>query len=225
MHIGKGYRVLRFILWLFTPKMKTEWEVPFDGEPCVFCPNHARAWGPIDMCVHFELRDQSHTWYNAGIIDRKGLPAYVRNDNWWNPKSKLAFFYNATIPYIVSWILPPVIRSTPGIPVYYDEHVIKTFKDSVEVLKQGEHLVIFAQYPDGYQHHASELSKGFLLIAPMAYRRLGIRLKFYPVHVDQKKRTIRVMKPVEYDPDRKHEEQEAELLQAIGSRVWDDEQG
>jgi hypothetical protein len=218
-----SYRIIRALVRLFTPTLRTEWEEPFDGEACVFCPNHARAWGPIDICAYFDLRDKIHPWYNAGVIDRKGLPAYVRNDNWWNPKSKLAFLYNITIPYIVALLMPPIMRSTPGIPVYYDEHVIKTFKDSIEVLRKGEHLAIFAQYPDGYQHHASELSKGFLLMGPMAYRRLGIRLKFYPVHIDEKKRLIRVMKPIVYNPDIPHAEQEQTLLEALSSQVYDDE--
>lgn len=152
--LKKSYRILRTILGLFIPKTKTIWDEPWDGEPCVFCPNHDRAWGPINMCVTFDERDRIHPWYNAGIIDRKGLPAYVRNDNWWNPKSKLAWFYNATIPYLVSWILPPIIKTTPGIPVYYDAKVATTFRKSTDQLKQGESLVIFAQYPDGYESHA-----------------------------------------------------------------------
>ena len=219
--IKKSFRVLRNLAWFFLPKMKTVWDEPFDGEPSVFCPNHARAWGPISMVTQFELWETSHPWYNAGIIDRKGMPAYVRNDNWWNPKSRLAWFYNATVPYLAALILPPVIRSTPGIPVYYDSKVVKTFRESTEVLKKGEHLVIFAQFPDGYQSHAAELSKGFLLIAPLAWKRCGIRLKFYPVHVDQKARTIHVQKPVIFDPDRTLEEQEAELLEKLTAGIWD----
>ena len=221
MALKWGYRVLRGLLWLFTPRVRTVWEVPFDGEPCVFCPNHDRAWGPINMCVHFDQRDKVHPWYNAGVADREGLPAYVRNDSWWNPKSPLAPLYNATIPYLASWIMPPVIHSTPGIPVYYDAQVYRTFKDSVEVLRSGEHLVIFAQYPDGYQSHSDKLSRGFVLIGPLAWRRLGIRLKFYPVHVCQRERTIRVMAPVIYDPDRPAEEEEERLLTLLGERVYD----
>ena len=221
MALKKSYRVLRGLLRLVTPKMRTEWEVPFDGEPCVFCPNHARAWGPIDLCVHFSLRDKVRPWYNAGVIDRKGLPAYVRNDNWWNPDSFLAPLWNVTIPYIVSWVMPPVMRSTPGIPVYYDAKVYQTFRQSIEALKEGGFPVIFAQLPDGYKSHGEHLLKGFLLIAPMAWRKLGIRLKFYPVHVDQKARLIRVMRPVQFDPDRTLEEQEAEMLKALEAGIYD----
>ena len=221
MELKRSFRFLQKLVRIFTRPMKTVWDVPYDGEPCVFCPNHARAWGPIGMAVHFELADSCHPWYNAGTIDRKGLPAYVRNDDWWDPKSKLAWFYDKTVPYLVAWLLPPIIRSTPGIPVYYDAKVATTFRQSTECLKKGESLVIFAQYPDGYESHAEHLSKGFLLIAPLAWRRCGIRLKFYPVHVDPKERVIHVMAPIQYDPDRSMEEQEPELLAHLEAGIWD----
>lgn len=218
---GKLYRLLCGAARAVKRPMKTVWDVPYDGEPCVFCPNHDRAWGPIAMQVWFELRETAHPWYNAGVIDRKGLPAYVRNDNWWNPKSRLAPLYNATIPYLASWILPPVMRSVPGIPVYYDAGVTKTFRKSLEVLRSGENLVIFAQFPDGYESHSEHLSKGFLLIGAMAAKRLNMALKFYPVHIERKTNTIHVMAPVTYDPERSHEEQEPELLEKLEAGIWD----
>ena len=49
--MGKLYTVLRGACRVVMPKMRAEWAVPFDGQPSVFCPNHAGAFGPIDMCV------------------------------------------------------------------------------------------------------------------------------------------------------------------------------
>ena len=72
-------RLVRFVL----PDMETVWEEPFDGEAAVFCPNHAASFGPIAMCAFFSLRDQCHPWLNAGIMERKEIPAYVRQDYWW----------------------------------------------------------------------------------------------------------------------------------------------
>ena len=221
VELKRSYRFLRAVLHLFTPRINTVWDEPWDGEPCVFCPNHDRAWGPINMCVWFDGRNHIHPWYNAGVVDRKGLPAYVRNDNWWNPNSKLAWLWNATIPHIAAWLMPPIIGCTPGIPVYYDAKVATTFRQSTDLLKKGGSMVIFAQYPDGYESHAEHLSKGFLLIAPLAWKRCGIRLKFYPVHCDQKSRTIHVMKPIQFDPERTLPEQEAELLAYLEERVHD----
>lgn len=141
--MGKLYTVLRGTCRVVMPKMRAEWAVPFDGKPSVFCPNHAGAFGPIDMCVFFPLSDHCHPWLNAAVMDPKLVPAYVRQDYWWRPGCRLEPLYNATLPYLAAAVLPPILRSVPGVPVYHDMQVIKTFRKSIEYLRQGEHLIIF----------------------------------------------------------------------------------
>ena len=87
--MGKLYTVLRGTCRVVMPKMRAEWAVPFDGQPSVFCPNHAGAFGPIDMCVFFPLSDHCHPWLNAAVMDPKLVPAYVRQDYWWRPGCRL----------------------------------------------------------------------------------------------------------------------------------------
>lgn len=52
--MGKLYTVLRDAVRTLGPKMQTEWAVDFDGEPSVFCPNHAGAFGP-SICAPISL--------------------------------------------------------------------------------------------------------------------------------------------------------------------------
>lgn len=217
--MGKLYTALRGTARVLAPKMTCEWATEFDGAPSVFCPNHAGAFGPIDMCVHFPLSDTCHPWLNAAMMDAKQVPAYVRQDYWWRPGCKLEPLYNATLPYLAAALIPPILRSVPGVPVYHDMQVIKTFRKSMTYLKQGEHLVIFAQQPSGFQSHHAELNRGFLQIAPMAYRALGLKLKFYPVHIDYKKRKFTVAAPVAYDPDVPLKAQEQRLIDAIAAGI------
>ena len=44
MELKRSYRVLRGVAKHFVKKSETVWDVPYDGEPAVFVPNHARAW-------------------------------------------------------------------------------------------------------------------------------------------------------------------------------------
>ena len=107
--MGKLYTVLRGACRVVMPKMRAEWAVPFDGKPSVFCPNHAGAFGPIDMCAFFPLSDRCHPWLNAAVMDPKLVPAYVRQDYWWRPGCKLEPLYNATLPYLAAAVLPPLL--------------------------------------------------------------------------------------------------------------------
>ena len=211
----KMYKVLSSIIRGITPRMKTTWEEPFDGEACVFVGNHAGAFGPIDMCVKFPLRDQCFTWMNADVLDPKLVPAYVRQDYWWKPGCKLEPLYNATLPYMAAAVLPPILRLVPTVPVYHDMRVMTTMRQSLRHLKEGHHLVIFPEQPSGYQSHHDWINTGFLQIAPMYYKATGKILKFYPVHLDYHKHTFKVAKPIAFDPERTLEEQTPELVEVL----------
>ena len=46
--MGTFYKVAGAVVRLFSHRMKTEWEVPFEDGPCVFVVNHAGSSGPVD---------------------------------------------------------------------------------------------------------------------------------------------------------------------------------
>ena len=208
-------RLVRFVL----PDMETVWEEPFDSEAAVFCPNHAASFGPIAMCAFFSLRDQCHPWLNAGIMERKEIPAYVRQDYWWEPGCFFEPLLNMTLPYLMALLLPPILGSVPGVPVYHDNRVIRTFRKSLEYVAQGHHLVIFSEQPAGHGSSEMELNRGFLQVAPLICKRTGKALKFYPVHVDRAARRITVSKPVPYDPALPLKEQEDGIIQALSKSI------
>ena len=124
------YRVAVPLVRLFIPRLKVEWEVPYDGEPCVFVANHERAVGPLEMATRFPLRKESHIWIFADPLSRETTPAYVRQDHWWNENGRLAPLWNRIIPPLVALILPPILRSVPHVPVYHDGRAATTVKEA-----------------------------------------------------------------------------------------------
>ena len=148
------YGTLAPLIRLFTPKMETVWDVPYDGEPCIFVGNHDRANGPISVAVKFPLKDRCHIWIYANAMERKLVPAYVRQDYWWNPESRLAPLYDRTIPYLTALALPPILKSVPNVPVYHDMRAMTTLRESLRLLEAGKSLIIFPGIPDGYKSHS-----------------------------------------------------------------------
>jgi len=211
------YRVVETGMKLFTPKMKVTWEVPFEDGACVFVVNHAGAIGPLDMCVKFPLRAKCHPWINNGMLEKKEVPAYVRQDYWWKPGTFLAPVYNATLPYIASWIMPPILRSVNYIPVYHDQRTMLTMRQSIRVLKQDEYLIIFPEQPSGWLSHHNWINTQWLRLGELWYRASGKRLKMYPVHLDYKNHLFEVAAPVWYDPARSFEDQEKELGEKLAA--------
>ena len=171
------------------------------------------------MCAKFPLTDRCFSWLNADMMDPRLVPAYVRQDYWWEPGCFFEPLLNMTIPYLMALLLPPILGSVPGVPVYHDNRVIRTFRKSLEYVAQGEHLVIFSEQPAGHGSSETELNRGFLQVAPLICRRTGKALKFYPVHVDRAARRITVSKPVPYDPALPLKEQEEGIMQALSKSI------
>lgn len=223
--MGKLFDVLKWGFHHLSPKMTTTWEEPFIDEPCVFVCNHVGAMGPIQMVINFPLCDRVKAWCNAGIMDRKFCPAYVRQDYWWEPGCRMEWLYNATIPYIAAAVIPPVLQSAPTIPVYHPPgdsqySVVTTIRKSVAALNEGYHLVIFPEQPSGYKSHHMWINMEWLYLCTVYHRRTGKALRLYPVHIDTKNHVFHVAKPVMYDPERPLEEQKPEIekLLAAGLR-------
>ena len=128
------YRIASGLIRVFSRPMTTEWVVPYEKGPCVFVVNHAGAIGPVDMMAKFPLRDICHPWINDGVLEAKKVPAYVRQDYWWKPGNFFEPLLNITVPYLAAAILPPVLRSVPYVPVYHDQRIMLTLRQSVRVL-------------------------------------------------------------------------------------------
>ena len=212
---NRAYHMLAALARVFSPRMTTVWEEPFAGDACDFVCNHAGAFGPIDMCAKFPLREDCHPWLNASVLHPREVPAYVRQDYWWKPGCRLEPLYNATLPYLAAAILPPILRTVPGVPVYHDVRVMTTMRQSIRLLKEGQHLIIFPEQPSGYQSHHEWINTGFLQLAPMFYKASGKALRFYPVHLDYRRHVFRVAKPVAFDPERTLEEQTPEMVELL----------
>ena len=101
-------------------------------------------------------------------------PEYVRQDHWWDEKGKLAPLWNAVVPPLVSWVLPPILRSVPHVPVYHDGRAASTVKESLRLLQDGKNLVIFPEIPTGFGEHDTEkINEGWLMMLPM-YEKRGL---------------------------------------------------
>ncbi|MCE5343896.1 MAG: hypothetical protein LLF96_10010 [Eubacteriales bacterium] len=219
MQLKMSYRFLRGLVRVCTYHMRTEWEQPFTGEPSVFVCNHAGAMGPVDICSKFPLADELHPWMNAQVLSARLVPAYVRQDYWWDPQSRWAPVLAHTLPYIAAAVLPPILRTTPTVPVYHDIRVIRTLRESLRILKEGEHLVIFPEQPSGHGTHEQELNRGFLQIAPVYVRATGKPLAFWPVCIDTIARVFRIGKPQYFDTLMTLETQADALIEALARGI------
>lgn len=206
--VGKLFEGVKTVLTPFLRVRRAEYAAPVGDEPCVFLANHIGAMGPMYMAATFPHRKDMVIWCNEGVMDEKLIVDYIRHDWWWRPESRLAPLYNVTLPYIAGWIIPKVMRSAPTIPVYHDARIMSTMRASLKALREGKHIVIFPEKPDGFDSHAERLQMGWLNLCTMYQRATGKALRLVPVHIDEQAKVFRVGKAITVDPDVPLAEQE-----------------
>ena len=211
----RAYRLAGGIIRAFSHRMKTEWETPFEEGPCVFVVNNVGFMGPIEMCYKFARRGMCHPWINEELLNAKKIPAYARKDCWWKPHTFFAPVLNVTVPYLAAALIPPVLKGSPYVPVYHDQRIMLTLRESIRILQRDEAVVVFPEIPNARLTRPEWISTGWMRLGEMWYRNCGRALKMYPVHIDRKKHVFRVAAPVWYDPSRRFSEQEKELAKAL----------
>ena len=213
------YRFTSGLVRVFSHRMKTEWEVPFEEGPCVFVVNSVGFMGPVEMITKFSEREICHPWVNDELLEAKKIPAYARKDCWWKPGTFAAPVLNATVPYVGAALIPPLLKSVPYIPVYHDQRIMLTLRQSIRALQKDEALIIFPEMPNARLSGHEWISTGWLRLGEMWYRTCGRALKMYPVHIDRDKHIFEVAAPVYYDPARRFAEQEKELTHALAKGI------
>ncbi len=217
------FRVGSAVIKTLGPRFETVWQVPWDGQESIFVCNHARAMGPLSMAVHFPVR--GYNWIYANAMSARDVPAYVRQDYWWNPKARLAPLYNVTVPYIAAALLPPVLRSVPYVKVYHGPKALETMRESLTLLEEGKSLIIFPGIPDGYKSHegGAHINEGFLYLLPRHYKRTGRKCRIWPVHLDTKAHRFLVSAPLEWDEQTDFQSQVPGLCVGIAKGIREEE--
>ena len=217
--MGKLFECVRYCVRPFLKVRETVYAEPVGEEPVIFLANHLGAVGPMYMAGTFPLRDQVVIWCNEGMMDEKLIVEYVRGDWWWHPESKLAPLYSATIPYIARLIVPKVLRSAPTIAVCRDARVMTTMRQSIKALKEGKHLVIFPELPDGHDSHAEQLQMGWINLVSMYNKATGKNIRMIPVFIDETSGTFNVCKGITADPEIPVKEQADSIERYIAAGI------
>ena len=96
------------------------------------------------------------------------------------------------------------------IPVYHDQRLILTLRQSVRALQKDEALMIFPELPG-----RNRITTGWLRLGDLWYRNSGRSLKMYPVCIDRKEHKFKVAAPVFYDPSKRFSQQEKEITEKL----------
>ena len=192
------YKVIRFFVWLFSPRFRLEGTENLPEGPCVIVGNHSQMYGPIMGELYTPGRHS--IWCAGEMMHWKEVPPYAFRD-FWSGKPKWTLWFFKIASYVITPLAVCVFNNAHTIPVYHDTRLITTFRRTVEQLQQGYRVVIFPEHYDEHNNIVHDFQDKFVDVARFYYKKTGEALRFVPVYIAPKLSIATYGEPVTFDPD------------------------
>ncbi len=216
--ISPLYKVIKWLVWLFSPKFKVMEAENLPDEPCVIVGNHSQVYGPIAGELYMPCAHE--TWCAAEMMEKEKVAEYAFSDFWSaKPKATLPFFRLLSRMIVPISVL--IFNNADTIPVYRDTRVFTTYRLSMNALNEGRSLIIF---PETYIRHNNIVcgfQKEFVDLARLYYRKTGKELLFVPMYIAPKLKQIHYGESVRYRVDCDIAEERDRICGVLMDRITD----
>lgn len=189
------YRIIRWFVWLFYPKMEAVGVENLPEEPVIVVGNHCQMNGPIVSELYFPVKRR--TWCAGQMMHLKDVPDYAFQD-FWSQKPRFWRPFYRLLSYIIAPLSVCIFNNAQTIAVYHDTRVISTFKQTVKTLSDGKSVVIFPEHDVPYNHILCEFQDKFIDAARLYYKKTGKELAFVPMYLAPKLKKLYLGKPIRY---------------------------
>lgn len=192
------YRVVFWLIKLFTPKYELKGTENIPGEPCIIVGNHCQIYGPVAAEIY--MTGKHCTWCAGEMMHREEVPAYAYKDFWSKKPASIRWFYKL-LSYLITPLALLLFNNANTIAVYHDARLISTFRDSIELLQKGYSIVIFPECYDEYNNIIHEFQDKFIDLARFYYRKTKTPLQFLPLYIAPRLGTMSFGKPIRFQPE------------------------
>lgn len=193
-----AYRIIKWLVWVFYPRMQCVGTEQIPTEPVVFVGNHTQMNGPIACELYFPV--ERSTWCAGEMMHMKDVPDYAFRDFWSSKPTWCRWFYRL-LSYIIAPLSVCVFNNARTIGVYHDGRILSTFKQTVTRLSQGESVVIFPERDVPHNHIVCDFQDKFVDVARLYYKKTGKALAFVPFYIAPNLKRMVFGEPVYFQPE------------------------
>ena len=211
-----AYRLIRFGVWLFSPKWKLSGAEKLPEGPCVIVGNHAQMYGPIAAELYTPGRHW--VWCAGEMMHREDVAAYAYQDFWSGKPEAVRWFYKL-LSHLIVPLSVCVFNNAHTVAVYHDARALATFRESAQKLRDGDRLVIFPECYDEHNNVVHAFQDRFADLGRMYHRQTGKALAFVPLYVAPALGTLYFGEPVRYDPANPPDAERARISSALMDAV------
>lgn len=210
------FHAFRGIVKLFYPKIKIENLNNLPDGPCVVIANHCQLNGPLAMELYFP--ESKTIWCAGELTCLKETPEFAYDDFFKFKPQRTKWFWRIAA-YIIAPIFPFLFGNADTIPVYHDTRIIKTFKQTIEALKEGKRVIIFPESFEEENDIVNKFHEGFADIGKLYYRRTKKSLAFVPMYFAPKLKSAYIGKPIYYNFEAPQEEERGRICEYLKNAI------
>ena len=212
------YRVIRWLVWLFSPKYRLEGTENLPQEPCVIVGNHSHMYGPIAGELY--TPGKHYVWCAGEMMHREEVAAYAYQD-FWSGRPKGTLWFYRILSHLITPLALCLFNNAHTIAVYHDTRLISTFRDSIEKLKEGNSIVIFPEHYDEHNNIIHDFQDKFIDLARFYYKKTGVELSFVPMYLAPKLKTMYYGSPIRFQADADIKTERRRICDALMDAITD----
>ena len=193
--------LFRFIAWcvkLFYKKVEIVGLENIPNDASLIIGNHAQMYGPLFGELRFPLPKK--VWCIGEMMNIKEVPAYAFADFWSGKPKSVRWFYKL-LSHIIAPLASYLFTNADTIGVYKDARCAKTFKETIRNLENDNHIIIFPETRESYNHIINDFQDKFIDVSRMYYKKNKKALAFIPMYNAAKIRKVIFGKPIYFDPE------------------------
>ena len=206
------YKVIRWLVWLFSPKYRLVGAEKLPEEPCVIVGNHSQMYGPIAGELY--MPGKHCVWCAGEMMHREEVSAYAYQD-FWSKKPKGTRWFYKLLSHLITPLCVLIFNSAHTVPVYHDARLITTFRESIAKLREGYSMVIFPEHYDEHNNIVHDFQDKFIDLARFYYKKTGTELRFVPLYVAPRLKTLFFGAPIAFRADAPIEEERRRICGAL----------
>ncbi|MBQ9662181.1 MAG: hypothetical protein IJV40_03395 [Oscillospiraceae bacterium] len=212
------YRVIRWFVWLFSPKYKLEGTENLPDRPCIIVGNHSHMYGPIAGELH--TPGKHYVWCAGEMMHREEVAAYAYQD-FWSGKPKGVRWFFRLLSHLITPLALCVFNNAHTVAVYHDTRLISTYRESIELLQQGNSMVIFPECYTERNNIVHEFQDKFIDLARFYYKKTGVELDFVPMYLAPELKKMVYGAPVHFRADANIKTERRRICNALMDAITD----
>ena len=210
------FKLIRGLVKFFYGKTVIEGLGNIADNNTIIVANHSQMNGPI-VCELY-MPENCYIWCAGEMMNIKEVPAYAFND-FWSQKPKWTQPFYKLLSYIIAPISYCVFNNARTVAVYHDSRIVGTFRETVEMLKNGRNIIIFPEKDETRNNILNKFQENFVDVARLYYKRTGVELNFAPMYIAPYLKKAYIGNAIKYNSQNTPEEERKRISEYLADEI------